>query len=171
MLSSVFRPSWPICERLNVSGYVHLNSLMLFSTYCTTDHSAALFESAPLAPDRAQPLVGNDHSSREIFISSSRRPSDLLFAVSQLHNNPLPLSFAEYENARPRLLELFSVTTHIGMIRDRATTVCFAMQDLELPAPLTLEILDALFPPNNIRMWAKWELITTIKHFHQRHKL
>jgi hypothetical protein len=49
-------------------------------------------------------------------------------------------------------------------------TVCFALQDLELPAPLTLEILDALFPPNNIRMWAKWELITMVKHFHQRHE-
>jgi hypothetical protein len=80
----------------------------------------------------------------------------------------LPLSFGEYEDARRRLLELFSMTTHIGMIRERAATICFALQDLELPAPLTLEILDALFPPNSIRMWAKWELITTIKHFHQR---
>jgi hypothetical protein len=85
-----------------------------------------------------------------------------------LGDNPLPLSFDLAENARPRLTELFAVTTHIGMIRERAATICFAMQDLELPAPLTLEILDALFPPNNIRMWAKWELITTVKHFHQR---
>jgi hypothetical protein len=85
-----------------------------------------------------------------------------------LWDNPLPLSFEFNEDARPRFLELFSATTHIGMIRERATTICFAMQDLELPAPLTLEILDALFP-NSIRMWAKWELITTIKHFqHQR---
>jgi hypothetical protein len=84
-----------------------------------------------------------------------------------LWNNPLALSFDDFENARPRLLELFSATTHIGMIRDRAATVCFAMQDLELPAPLTLEIIDSLCP-NNIRMWAKWMVITTIKHFHQR---
>jgi hypothetical protein len=83
-----------------------------------------------------------------------------------LHDNPLPLSFDKYENARSRLVELFAATTHVGMIRDRAATVCFALQDLELPAPLTLEILDALFPPNNIRMWAKWELITIVKHFH-----
>jgi hypothetical protein len=85
-----------------------------------------------------------------------------------LEDNPLPLSFDKYENARPRLLEVFAATTHIGMIRERAATICFAMQDLELPAPLTLEILDALFPPNSIRMWAKWELITMVKHFHQR---
>jgi hypothetical protein len=82
-------------------------------------------------------------------------------------DNPLPLSFERMANARPRLLELFSATTHIGMIRERAATVCFAMQDLELPAPLTLEILDALCP-NSIRMWAKWELVTIVKHFHQR---
>ena len=85
--------------------------------------------------------------------------------VSQVYKNPLPLSFGVAENARPRFLELFSATTHIGMIRDRATTICFAMQDLELPAPLTLEIIDALCP-NSIRMWAKWELITMVKHFH-----
>jgi hypothetical protein len=84
-----------------------------------------------------------------------------------LLDNPLPLSFAFMENARPRFLELFSATTHIGMIRERASAICFAMQDLELPAPLTLEIIDALCP-NSIRMWAKWELITMVKHFHQR---
>jgi hypothetical protein len=84
-----------------------------------------------------------------------------LTPVSQLPDNPLPVSFAPRENARPRLLELFTVTTHIGMIRERAAQICFALQDLELPAPLTLE---ALFP-NSIRMWAKWELITMVKHF------
>jgi hypothetical protein len=81
-----------------------------------------------------------------------------------LSDNLLQLDLDWAENVRPRLLELFAATTHIGMIRERAATVCFALQDLELPAPLTLEILDALFPPNNIRMWAKWQLITTVKH-------
>jgi hypothetical protein len=90
--------------------------------------------------------------------------------LAQLNNNPLPLQF-HFGDARSRLVELFSVTTHIGMIRERATTVCVAMQDLELPAPLTLEIIDALCP-NNVRMWAKWELITAVKHFqHRRNKV
>jgi hypothetical protein len=83
-----------------------------------------------------------------------------------MHENPTPLSFNSNENARSRLPELFSLTTHIGMIRDRATTICVALQDLELPALITLEILDALFVVNDIRMWAKWELITAVKHFH-----
>jgi hypothetical protein len=53
------------------------------------------------------------------------------------------------------------------MIRSRYTEVCNALQGLGLPALLTLEILDELIP-NDIRMWAKWELVTTVKHFHQR---
>jgi hypothetical protein len=87
-----------------------------------------------------------------------------------LDDNPLPVSFGVMENARPRLLELFSATEHIGMIRERAATVCNALQELNFPAFVTLKILDALFPPNSIRMWAKWELITAVKHFHQRHE-
>jgi hypothetical protein len=108
--------------------------------------------------------------SRHLFVSPFAPPVHTTPdpVVSQLGDNPLALKFNVRENARPRLGELFAATTHISMIRGRATTICFAMQDLELPAPLTLEILDALFP-NNIRMWAKWELITMVKHFHQRH--
>jgi hypothetical protein len=108
--------------------------------------------------------------TRVLVRSFLRRVPRLLTYVPQVRDNPLPLMLHPLENARPRLLELFAATTHIGMIRERAATICFAMQDLELPAPLTLEILDALFPPNSIRMWAKWKLITTINHFHQRHE-
>jgi hypothetical protein len=87
----------------------------------------------------------------------------------QLSGNPLPLSFHQGENARSHFLDLFAATTHIGMIRERATAVCNALHDLELPALLSLEIIDALCP-NSIRMWAKWELITAVKHFHERHE-
>jgi Leucine-rich repeat (LRR) protein len=62
----------------------------------------------------------------------------------------------------------FRITKHIGMIRYAAGTVCIAMQNLNLPALLTLLVIDELFE-NDIRMWAKWELITSVKHFHDRH--
>jgi hypothetical protein len=81
--------------------------------------------------------------------------------------NRLPLQADLYTNVRPRLHEFFSATTHIAMIRDRATIICIGLQDLDLAAPLTLEIIDADCD-NSVRMWAKWELITTVKHFHQR---
>jgi hypothetical protein len=84
----------------------------------------------------------------------------------QLKENPLPC-IADY-NARHDLGELFAATTHIGMIRARATTLCIALQELELPALVTLEIIDADVCENDIRMWAKWELITIIKHFKPR---
>jgi len=42
------------------------------------------------------------------------------------------------------------------------------LQDLGLPALVTLEIVDQSMPDNEIRMWAKWELITAAKHFHER---
>ncbi len=80
------------------------------------------------------------------------------------HMNPLALTFADDENARPRLEELFAATTHIDMIRERATEICIGLQDLELPALVTLEIVDQSLL-NGIRMWAKWELITAVKHF------
>jgi hypothetical protein len=55
------------------------------------------------------------------------------------------------------------------MIRARATEVCVGLQDLELPAFVTLKIIDALFT-TSVRMWAKWELITAVKHFRERQK-
>ena len=72
------------------------------------------------------------------------------------------------ENARARFAELFAATTHIGMIRERATEICIGLQDLTLPAFVTLVILDEAVCANAIRMWAKWELITAVKHFHTR---
>jgi hypothetical protein len=58
---------------------------------------------------------------------------------------------------------MLAATTHIGTIRRRAGTVCIALQDLHLPALVTLAIVDALFE-NNIRMFAKWALIAKVKH-------
>jgi Leucine-rich repeat (LRR) protein len=88
----------------------------------------------------------------------------------QLTLNPLPLNRddeTDDTDARPRLREIFAATTHIAMIRKRATEVCIALQDLELPALLTLLIIDELLE-NDVRMWAKWELVTTVKHFFLR---
>ncbi len=94
----------------------------------------------------------------------------------QLDGNPLPttagLPFERtYEsgkqNAR-RVNEIIAATTHIGMIRERATEICIGLQDLELPAFVTLTIIDEAVHENSIRMWAKWELITAVKHFRDR---
>ncbi len=67
-----------------------------------------------------------------------------------------------------RLHEIIAATTHVGMIRERATEICVALQDLELPAFVTLQIIDEAVHENSIRMWAKWELITAVKHYRDR---
>jgi hypothetical protein len=94
----------------------------------------------------------------------------------QLHGNPLPtiagLPFdytddSAAECAR-RVNEILAATTHIGFMRERATEICLGLQDLELPAFVTLTIIDEAVHENSIRMWAKWELITAVKHFRQR---
>jgi hypothetical protein len=72
------------------------------------------------------------------------------------------------EQCARRVNEIMAATTHIGMIRERATEICIGLQDLELPAFATLSILDEAVHENSIRMWAKWELITAVKHFRDR---
>ena len=91
----------------------------------------------------------------------------------QVDGNPLPtiagLSF-DYtdDSAEQCARRVIAATTHIGMIRERATEICIGLQDLELPAFVTLTIIDEAVHENSIRMWAKWELITAVKHFRQR---
>jgi hypothetical protein len=77
-------------------------------------------------------------------------------------------SFASAPECARRVNEFLAATTHIGMIRERAAEICIGLQDLGLPALVTLQIIDATVHENSIRMWAKWELITAAKHFHER---
>jgi hypothetical protein len=94
----------------------------------------------------------------------------------QLYGNRLPLiSAVPFEDSTfsvrqcvRRFNDIIAATTRIGMIRERATEICIGLQDLELPAFVTLTIIDAAVHENSIRMWAKWELITAVKHFRDR---
>ncbi len=75
---------------------------------------------------------------------------------------------AELGHATEHTNEVIAATTYIDAIRKRATEICIGLQDLELPAFVTLTIIDEAVHENSIRMWAKWELITAVKHFHDR---
>jgi len=82
----------------------------------------------------------------------------------------LPFDFIP-DNAKQcarRVNEIIAATTHIGFIRKRATEICIGLQSLGLPAFVTLQIIDEAVHENSIRMWAKWELITAVKHFRDR---
>jgi len=98
-----------------------------------------------------------------------------LASLSQLHGNKLPTIAGLYDftedspnQCARHIDEIVAATTHIGFIRERATEICIGLQDLELPAFVTLQIIDEAVHENSIRMWAKWELITAVKHFRDR---
>jgi hypothetical protein len=78
---------------------------------------------------------------------------------------PLQLTDHSAKQCARRVGEILAATTHIGFIRERATEICLGLQSLGLPAFVTLLIVDEAVHENSIRMWAKWELITAVKHF------
>ncbi len=106
-----------------------------------------------------------------LLISFLTCPSSL-----QLSGNPLPAiaglpiehTMDSAKQCARRVNEIIAAMTHIGMIRERATEICIGLQDLKLPAFVTLQIIDEAVHENSIRMWAKWELITAVKHFRDR---
>jgi hypothetical protein len=81
---------------------------------------------------------------------------------------PFEITADNAKQCARRVNEIIAATAHIGFIRERATEICIGLQDLELPAYVTLTILDEAVHDNSIRMWAKWELITAVKHFRDR---
>jgi hypothetical protein len=48
------------------------------------------------------------------------------------------------------------------------TEICIGLQDLELPAWVTVQILDAARPWSTLPLHKEWDLVCAVKHFHQR---
>ncbi len=71
-------------------------------------------------------------------------------------------------NLRSSLPELFAATTFLQTIREPAVDALVGLADLDLPALLLVEIIDELFR-NSIPMHKKWDLVTAVKHWRQRH--
>jgi hypothetical protein len=53
--------------------------------------------------------------------------------------------------------------------RERLTEICIALQDLALPAWVTVQILDAARPWSTLPLHKKWNLVCAVKHFHDKH--
>jgi hypothetical protein len=51
--------------------------------------------------------------------------------------------------------------------RERLTEICIALQDLALPAWITVQILDAARPWSTLPLHSKWNLVCAVKHFHE----
>jgi hypothetical protein len=52
--------------------------------------------------------------------------------------------------------------------RQRLTEICIALQDLALPAWITVQILDAARPWSTLPLHSKWNLVCAVKHFHDK---
>jgi hypothetical protein len=52
--------------------------------------------------------------------------------------------------------------------RERLTEICIALQDLELPAWVTVQILDAARPRSTLPLHSKWNLVCAVKHYHDK---
>jgi hypothetical protein len=52
--------------------------------------------------------------------------------------------------------------------RERLTEICIGLQDLELPAWVTVQILDAARPGSTLPLHSKWNLVCAVKHYHDK---
>jgi hypothetical protein len=50
--------------------------------------------------------------------------------------------------------------------RERLTEICVALQAMELPAWVTVQILKAVRPWSTLPLHSKWNLVCAVKHFH-----
>ena len=94
----------------------------------------------------------------------------------------LPVSFKEEELSAARA-KIVAAKNEIEVARrqlkadrqalvvKKALPMCVGLQSLELPAFVTLAILDELLPGrlgDVVSMHFKWDVITAVKHFHER---
>ena len=107
----------------------------------------------------------NGHFSivEKLLLDSRIDPSDSKNAAFRAAFQNCQLLVVERLSRDPRV-DHFLTDFHV--IRPRTTDICIALQGLDLPALLTLAILDALIH-NGVPMHIKWNLITTVKHFHK----
>jgi hypothetical protein len=52
--------------------------------------------------------------------------------------------------------------------RERLTEICIGLQDLALPAWVTVQILDAARPWSTLPLHSKWKLVCAVKHYHDK---
>jgi DNA-binding FrmR family transcriptional regulator len=52
--------------------------------------------------------------------------------------------------------------------RERLTEICIALQAMELPAWVTVQILDAARPGSTLPLHSKWNLVCAVKHYHDK---
>lgn len=119
-------------------------------------------------------------ASREyIFPSISHVPRSLDMVLAMMRANNLPLPEKELLDRVCAVTSLvdpplrlheehfvpFFKRETLALIRRRSTEVCLAFQQLELPALVTVNILEADSPWSYIPFHHQWNIATRVKHF------
>jgi hypothetical protein len=105
--------------------------------------------------DRVDPSAKENRAIRFAALNGHFKVVDRL-----LENTPTIFA-AVIESCPPKKLIYFEY-------RKRFTEICIALQDLNLPAWITMMILRASYPWNILTIHKQWKLVCTVKHFHDR---
>jgi hypothetical protein len=104
---------------------------------------------------RVDPSAGNNYAVRWAAHFGHVAVVDLL-----LEDDRVDVSVA-IQHSRPEDLKRFEC-------RERLTEICIALQAMELPAWVTIKILDAARPWSTLSLHSKWSLVCAVKHFHDK---
>jgi tetratricopeptide (TPR) repeat protein len=127
------------------------------------------------------PFGGNESLVRFAVIENAVDCVSLLLAAGgevpeldplvDIFGNPVDVSISclaalGAPNAARKELELIC----FAQLRGRMAEICIALQDLELPAPLLIDIATfACDEPAFVPFHKVWNLVTAVRHYHQRH--
>jgi hypothetical protein len=104
---------------------------------------------------RVDPSADNNYAVRQAAENGHLAVVDRL-----LEDNRVDVAVA-IQHSRPEDRKRFEY-------RDRLTEICIALQDLELPAWVTVQILDAARPWSTLPLHSKWNLVCAVKHYHDK---
>jgi surface antigen len=108
-----------------------------------------------LQDERVDPSAGDNHA-----VEWAARYGHLAVVDRLLEDDRVDAAVAIH-CSRPEDLKRFEC-------RERLTEICIGLQDLELPAWVTVQILDAARPWSTLPLHSKWNLVCAVKHFRDK---
>jgi ankyrin repeat protein len=108
-----------------------------------------------LRDERVDPTAGDNYAVRQ-----AARNGHLAVVDRLLEDNRVDAAVA-IRHTRPEHRKRFEC-------RERLTEICIALQDLELPAWVTVQILDAARPWSTLPLHSKWNLVCAVKHYRDK---
>jgi hypothetical protein len=112
-----------------------------------------------LQDERVNPSAGDNYAFRfaaQIRTATSRSSNDYCKTSASIRR-PAPTTPCD------------GLVTRNGYLAVVEHEICIALQAMELPAWVTVQILDAARPWSTLPLHSKWNLVCAVKHFHDKH--